>query len=97
MRVPQDGTAEYAELLTHIKVDPGDGRSAGDQAGHQIAALATTLAMAIAGGALTGGWRGGRGSHGWVERWAGLLHVGGEVGGALTGGWRGGRSLYAWV
>ncbi len=42
------------------------------------------------GGALTGGWRGGRGSYTWVERWAGLSQVGGEVGGAYMRGCRGG-------
>ena len=34
--------------------DPGEGRSQAEQAGYQMAALVVTLAMAIAGGTLTG-------------------------------------------
>ena len=53
-RVPENGTQEYTDLIKHIDVEPGDGRTAGKQASYQIAALATTLAFAIVGGILTG-------------------------------------------
>ena len=42
----------YVELL--LGIEPGEGRSAAQQAGFQIALLASTLFLAIIGGLLTG-------------------------------------------
>ena len=53
-RVPENGTQELTDLLKHINIELGDGQSAGQQAGYQIAALATSMVMAIVGGSLTG-------------------------------------------
>ena len=55
-RVPENGTQEFTDLLKHINVEPGDGRSAGKQAGYQMAALGTTLVFAIVGGIITGSY-----------------------------------------
>ena len=52
-RLPED--EEGLEALAYKGFDdPGDGRSAGEQAGFQAAALGLTLVMAIVGGAIVG-------------------------------------------
>ncbi|XP_041373232.1 ammonium transporter Rh type A-like [Gigantopelta aegis] len=53
-RVPTVNSTGLAEIMSHVNVEPGLGRSAMGQAGYQLVALAVTLAIAIVGGVLTG-------------------------------------------
>ena len=50
-----------------LGVGTGDGRSAGVQAGYQLACLATTLAIAIIGGLITGELHVYHSAMGWQE------------------------------
>ena len=57
MRAPVNQSDEYIRLETHLKtmeVEPSEGRTAGAQAGFQLAALAVTIIISLVGGALTG-------------------------------------------
>lgn len=50
-RAPSENLTEVEILLG---IEPGEGRSAGQQAGFQLALLTSTLVLAIVGGLLTG-------------------------------------------
>ena len=50
-RAPSENLTEVEILLG---IEPGEGRSAAQQAGFQLALLASTLFLAIVGGLLTG-------------------------------------------
>ncbi|ESO83379.1 hypothetical protein LOTGIDRAFT_133634 [Lottia gigantea] len=45
---------EFAKIKLYVDVSPGEGRTAGQQGGYQMLALAVTLAIAIVGGVITG-------------------------------------------
>lgn len=54
-RSPVNGSSEVLDAkYYHRKIQPGQGRSASEQAGYQIAALVVTLAISIIGGLGTG-------------------------------------------
>ena len=52
-RAPSDSNDLTPSQLS-LGIEAGEGRSAGTQAGYQLACLATTLALAIGGGLITG-------------------------------------------
>ena len=58
-------TAELTGTQMALGIEAGEGRSAGIQAGYQLACLATTLGLAIGGGLLTGKCVGGRCGNWW--------------------------------
>ena len=55
-RAPSEGNSTALQQIQAAlpEVSPGDGRSAGTQAGYQAAALALTLGFALVTGAITG-------------------------------------------
>lgn len=55
-RIPQVNSTEYINkgLASTEYVNGGPGRTAGEQAGYQLAALGVTLGIALLGGAITG-------------------------------------------
>lgn len=54
-RSPVNGSTEFSDLKYYNnKIEPGQGRTASEQAGYQLAALVVTLAISIIGGLATG-------------------------------------------
>ena len=53
-RAPRNISPEQHPELAVLGIDPGEGRSAGTQAGFQLALLVSTLAISIIGGLITG-------------------------------------------
>ncbi|XP_035829381.1 ammonium transporter Rh type B-like [Aplysia californica] len=51
---PNASSPEWKELEGHVSAEPGEGRSAAEQAGYQLLALAVTLAFALVGGLVVG-------------------------------------------
>jgi ammonium transporter Rh len=53
-RAPVENSSQIHDNPQLSLLIPGDGRSAGDQAGYQLLALGITLVIAVAGGIITG-------------------------------------------
>jgi ammonium transporter Rh len=53
-RAPVQNSSQTHDNSQLSLMIPGDGRSAGDQAGYQLLALGVTLVIAVAGGLITG-------------------------------------------
>jgi ammonium transporter Rh len=53
-RAPAENSSHSHDNPGQSLFIPGDGRSAGDQAGYQLLALGVTLVIAVAGGLITG-------------------------------------------
>jgi ammonium transporter Rh len=53
-RAPAKNSSHIYDNSEPSLIIPGDGRSAGEQAGYQLLALGVTLVIAIAGGLITG-------------------------------------------
>lgn len=51
---PNASSPEWSDLEGHIEVQPGEGRSPGQQASFQLITLAVTITMALAGGSIVG-------------------------------------------
>jgi ammonium transporter Rh len=53
-RAPARNSSQIYDNTGLSVIIPGDGRSAGEQAGYQLLALGVTLVIAVAGGLITG-------------------------------------------
>ena len=55
-RAPESAAVIANDTMRYGSAEPGEGWSAGQQAGMQAASLGLSFGMAIVGGTITGGW-----------------------------------------